>query len=239
MSVAIEVLADPARACAALMVGAALADGHIVLTGGSTPRAAYEHFVEAVQTVGLDLRRTTFWVGDERCVDPDDDRSNAKMITESLLDPLGPDNQPVFHRIKGELGPDAGAEDYERTLRAAGPPEFHLLLLGIGSDGHCASLFPGQDTLTERRRLVVGVPEAGLEPFVPRVSLTLPALTSARHIAFLATGDSKAAAIAAAFGPGAQPTRSVPSSMLVPDAELISVLVDEAAAARLGSGAAG
>lgn len=239
MSVKVEVLADPARGCAALMVGAALADGHIVLTGGSTPRAAYEHFVEAVHTVGLDLRRTTFWVGDERCVDPDDDRSNFKMIKASLLDPLGPDNQPAFHRIRGELGPDRGAEDYERTLRQAGPPEFHLLLLGIGPDGHCASLFPGQDTLAERSRLVVGVPEAGLEPFVPRVSLTLPALTSARHIAFLATGDSKADAIAAAFGPGAHPDPSVPSSMLAPDAELISVLVDEAAAAGLGSGARG
>ena len=64
------------------------------------------------KTVGIDLRRSTFWVGDERCVDPDDDRSNYKMIKESLLDPLGPDNQPVMHRMKGELGPQRGAEDY-------------------------------------------------------------------------------------------------------------------------------
>ncbi len=237
MSVEVEVLDDPARACAALMVGAALGDGHIVLTGGSTPRAAYEDFVEAVRTVGVDVRRTTFWVGDERCVDPGDDRSNFKMIKASLLDPLGPDNQPIMHRMKGELGPEAGAEDYERTLRGAGPPAFDLMLLGIGPDGHCASLFPGQETLSERSRLVVGVAMSGLEPFVPRISMTLPALTSARHVAFLASGDSKADAVAAACGPGARPDHGVPSSLVAAEADLVSVLVDPAAAAGLGTGA--
>ncbi|HET9073358.1 MAG TPA: 6-phosphogluconolactonase [Solirubrobacteraceae bacterium] len=239
MSVVLEIVDDPARGCAALMVGAALGHGHIVLTGGSTPRSAYEHFVEAVQTVGIDLRPTTFWMGDERCVDPADDRSNFKMIKESLLDPLGPDNQPTIHRMKGELGPEAGAEDYERTLREAGPPVFDLLLLGIGPDGHCASLFPHQETLSERSRMAIGVPHAGLEPYVPRISLTLPMLTGARHITFLASGDSKADAIGAAFGPAATPDPGTPSSLLAPQAKLITVLVDQAAAARLDSGARG
>jgi 6-phosphogluconolactonase len=239
MSVALEILDDPARGCAALMVGAALGDGHIVLTGGSTPRTAYGHFVEAVHTVGIDLRNTTLWMGDERCVEPDDERSNFRMIKESLLDPLGSENQPVFHRMKGELGPDEGAADYERALREAGPPELDLVLLGIGPDGHCASLFPGQDTLSERSRLVVGVPEAGLEPFVPRISLTLPALTGGRHVAFLATGESKATAIAGAFGPDAHPDPAIPSSLLAPEAKLISVLTDRAAAAGLRTGAQG
>ncbi|MGA9859172.1 MAG: 6-phosphogluconolactonase [Solirubrobacteraceae bacterium] len=233
MTVAIEIVDDPARGCAAMMVGAALGAGHIVLTGGSTPRAAYGHFVQAVQTVGVDLRQTTFWIGDERCVDPGDERSNYRMIRESLLDPLGPENQPVVHRIKAELGPEAGAEDYERVLRESGPPTFDLVLLGIGPDGHCASLFPGQSTLSERSRLVVGVPEAGLEPFVPRVSLTLPALTSGRQILFLASGASKADAIAAAFGPGVEPNPQTPSSMLAPYADEITVLLDPAAAAQL------
>ena len=236
MSVEIEVLDDPARGCAALMVGAALGDGHIVLTGGSTPRAAYGDFVDAVRMVGVDLSRTTFWIGDERCVDPGDDRSNFKMIKESLLDPLGPDNQPTIHRMKGELGPDAGAEDYERTLREAGPPQFDLMLLGIGPDGHCASLFPNQDTLSERSRLVVGVAMSGLEPFVPRISLTLPALTSARHVAFVAAGESKAEAIGGAFGPNARPDPAVPSSLVAAEAELVSVLLDRAAAAGLDPG---
>ncbi|MFZ1997545.1 MAG: 6-phosphogluconolactonase [Solirubrobacteraceae bacterium] len=232
MTVSFEIVDDPARACAALMVGAAMGGGDIVLTGGSTPRAAYEHFVNAVQSVAVDLRDTTFWVGDERCVDPADDRSNYKMIKESLLDPLG-DRAPRFVRMKGELGPAEGAEDYEELLKKAGPPKFDLLLLGIGPDGHCASLFPGQESLSERRRLVVGVPEAGLEPFVPRISMTLPVLVGARQIVFLATGDSKADAIARAFGPDAEPDPSTPSSLLVPDAKAITVLVDDAAASRL------
>jgi 6-phosphogluconolactonase len=232
MTVSLEIVDDPARGCAALMVGAVIGGGDVVLTGGSTPRAAYGHFVEAVHRVGLDLSRSTFWIGDERCVDPDDDRANYKMIKESLLDPLG-DRAPRFERMKGELGPDGGAEDYEESLRGAGTPVFDLLLLGIGPDGHCASLFPGQKSLKERQRLVVGVPEAGLEPFVPRISMTLPTLVRSRQIVFLATGDAKADAIARAFGPDAQPDPQTPSSLVVPEARAVTVLIDEAAARRL------
>ena len=232
MTVSLEIVDDPARACAALMVGAVIGGGDIVLTGGSTPRAAYQHFVEAVRSVGIDLSRTTLWIGDERCVDPEDDRSNYKMIRESLLDPLG-ERAPRFERMKGELGPDEGAEDYQDILRDAGTPVFDLLLLGIGPDGHCASLFPGQESLTERQRLVVGVPEAGLEPFVPRISMTIPTLIRSRQIVFLATGDSKADAIARAFGPDAEPDPATPSSLLVPEAKSITVLVDDAAASHL------
>jgi 6-phosphogluconolactonase len=233
MTVGFEVVDDPARGCAAIMVSAAIGGGEIVLAGGSTPKAAYEQFVVAVKTVGLDLSRTTFWFGDERCVEPDDDRSNYRMIKETLLDPLAGVTQPTIHRIKGELGPEGAADDYEHALRAAGPPEFDLVLLGIGPDGHTASLFPGQDTLAERSRLVVGVPEAGLEPFVPRVSLTINALTAARRIVFLAKGDSKADAVARAFGRDADPDPSVPASLLAPTAKLITVLLDGAAASGL------
>jgi 6-phosphogluconolactonase len=232
MTLSFEIVDDPAKACAALMVGAAINGGDIVLTGGSTPRAAYQHFVEAVNRVDIDLAQTTLWIGDERCVDPEDDRSNYKMIKEHLLDPLG-DRAPRFVRMKGELGPEAGADDYESALKDAGSPKFDLLLLGIGPDGHCASLFPGQKSLTERRRLVVGVPQAGLEPFVPRISMALPTLAGARQIAFLAVGDSKADAVAAAFGPDAEPDPATPSSLLVPEARAITVLLDDAAAAHL------
>jgi 6-phosphogluconolactonase len=232
MTVSLEIVEDPAKGCAALMVGAAIAGGNIVLTGGSTPRAAYQHFVEAVQSVDIDLSQTTLWIGDERCVDPEDDRANYKMIRESLLDPLG-DRAPRFERMKGELGPDDGAEDYQEILRNAGTPVFDLLLLGIGPDGHCASLFPGQKSLAERRALVVAVPQAGLEPFVPRISMTLPTLARARHVVFLATGESKADAIARAFGPDAEPDPSTPSSLLVPEAKAITVLMDDDAASQL------
>jgi 6-phosphogluconolactonase len=233
VSVTIEVVDDPARACSAVMVSAAIGGGEIVLAGGSTPKAAYGEFVNAVQTVGLDLSRTRFWLGDERCVAPDDDRSNYKMITESLLDPLDGRTRPEVLRIRGELGPDKAADLYERELRDAGPPEFDLVLLGIGPDGHTASLFPGQRALDVRGRLVVGVPEAGLEPFVPRVSLTIAALTSSRRIVVLAAGESKADALAEAFGRDSEPDRHVPASLLVPGAKQITVLADPAAASRL------
>jgi 6-phosphogluconolactonase len=233
MTVAIEVVNDPARACAAMMVSAAIGGGDIVLAGGSTPKAAYEEFVTAVQTVGLDLTRTTFWLGDERCVAPDDDRSNYKMIRESLLEPLAETTQPDMRRIKGELGPDEAADEYERQLLTAGPPVFDLVLLGIGPDGHTASLFPGQRSLDVRGRRVVAVPEAGLEPFVPRVTLTLPALTASRRIVVLAAGESKAEALDEAFGRDAEPDRNVPASLLAPDAKQITVLADHAAAAEL------
>lgn len=234
MSVTFEVVEDPARACAALMVGAAIGGGEIVLAGGSTPKAAYEHFVDAVKATGLRLTGSRFWMGDERCVDPDDERSNYRMIKETLVDPLDGIASVEVERMRGELGPGPAAEDYERRLQAAGPPRFDLVLLGIGPDGHTASLFPGQPALAERGRSVTGVPEAGLEPYVARVTLTIPALTSGRRIVFLASGESKADAIAEAFGPGADPDPAVPASLLVPEAKEVMVLLDRPAAQRLG-----
>jgi 6-phosphogluconolactonase len=233
MTVEIEVVPDPARACAAMMVGAAADGGHVVLTGGSTPRVAYQEFVQAVTAVDVDLSRTTFWFGDERCVPPDDERANYGMAKAALLDLLG--DRPVGRvvRMKGELGPEEGAADYERELAEAGRPEFDLLLLGIGPDGHTASMFPDQESLSERSRLVAGVAMSGLEPFVPRITLTLPGLALARHAVVLAVGDSKADAIAAAFGPDAKPDPHVPSSLLPSTVERLTVLIDPAAAAHL------
>lgn len=233
MSVDIEVVDSPARACSAMMVGAAAGGGHVVLAGGSTPREANEQFVEAVQTVGVSLTETTFWFGDERCVSPDDERSNYLMVKRSLLGPLGRDNQPRVFRMKGELGPQAGAEHYDQVLHAEGPGEFDLLLLGIGPDGHTLSLFPCQPAVRERSRWVYGVEDAGLEPFVPRITLTLPALAAARRAVVLASGESKADAVAAAFGPNARPDTQVPSSLLAGAVKELIVLCDPAAAAKL------
>ncbi len=115
MAVEIEILDDPARACAAMLVGIAAGRGHIVLTGGSTPRAAYGEFVEAVQTVGIDVSGCVMWLSDERCVPPEDERSNYRMVRESLLEPLGDfGGLPTVHRMRGELGPDDAASEYER-----------------------------------------------------------------------------------------------------------------------------
>jgi 6-phosphogluconolactonase len=238
MTLSLEVVEDPASAAAAMMVSAALGGGEIVLAGGSTPKAAYGQFVRAVKEVGFDLTHTTFWIGDDRCVGPDDDLSNFNMIRASLLEPLREVTEPTINRIKGELGPEDAADDYERELRDAGSPKFDLVLLGIGPDGHTASLFPGQSSLSERSRLVVGVPEAGLEPFVPRVTLTVPALADARDVVFLVSGGSKADAVARVFGPGSKPSPQFPASLLVPEAEQITVLLDADAAAKLDPDAA-
>ena len=229
MAIEIEILDDPARACAAMLVGIAAGGGHIVLTGGSTPRAAYDEFVTAIRTVGIDVSRCVMWFSDERCVPPEDERSNYAMVRDSLLEPLGDLPRPTVHRMRGELGPHEGAEDYERSLREASSPEFDLVLLGIGPDGHLASMFPDQESLSERSRLVLGVEQAGLEPYVPRVTLTFPALVNARQIVFLATGESKAKAVAAAFGPDAKPDPHVPSSLLASHAKNVKevkVLLD-------------
>lgn len=233
MALEIEVVEDPGRACAAMLVGVAAGAGHVVVTGGSTPRAAYGEFVEAVQTVGVDVSGCTMWFSDERCVPPEDERSNYGMVRDALIEPLG-SGAPVVHRMRGELGPGPGADEYERELRAAGPPRFDLVLLGIGPDGHLASIFPDQASLSERSRLVLGVDEAGMEPYVSRVTLTFPALVNARQIVFLATGASKAEAVAAAFGPDAKPDPHVPSSLLPPMAKEVKVLLDADAAAGLG-----
>jgi 6-phosphogluconolactonase len=228
MSVELRVVEDPAATCAEMLTEAAAAGGHIVLAGGSTPRAAYQRAASA----GTSWARATAWFGDERCVAPDDERSNYAMAKTALLDPLG-DAGPVVKRIRGELGPAPAAVDYEQELRAAGPPKFDLLLLGLGPDGHTASLFPDQETLEERSRLVVGVETPGREPMVPRVTLTLPALASAREIVFLVTGADKADAVARAFAPGAKPDPHVPASLLPPLAGTITVLLDAAAASKV------
>jgi 6-phosphogluconolactonase len=237
MSARLEIVQDPARAAAALMISSVLCGGEIVLVGGSTPRTAYEHFVREVHDIGLNLSATRFWIGDERCVGPDNDLSNFKMIEESLLGPLAGTAAPKVHRMRGELGPSDGADDYERQLRDAGPPEFDLVLLGLGPDGHTASLFPEQSSLSERSRLVVGVPDAGHEPFVPRITMTLPALAAARQVVFVVSGSSKADAVAAAFGPDSQPQPRIPASMVVGEIEPLVVVLDRDAAARVGAGA--
>jgi 6-phosphogluconolactonase len=218
----IRVSENPAAECAEILREAAEAGAHIALTGGSTPRDAYEI------AAGADWSRAKIWWGDERCVPPGDELSNYRLAKESLLDRL--DGEPAeVHRIRGELGPRAGADDYESQVRAI--DRFDVVLLGLGHDAHVASLFPGHVSLQVRDRLVVGEEEAGLEPFVPRVSLTLPALSDGRHIVFLVAGESKAGAVVRAFG--GEPTTDAPGSLVRPRDGRMTVLLDPPAASRL------
>ncbi len=218
------VLRDPAGAAADRIISAAEAGGHIALAGGSTPRAAYE----AVAGSGADLTSATFWFGDERCVAPDHDDSNFRMARAALFDRL--DYEPAVRRMRGELGPDEGARAYERELGEGLPDgRFDLVLLGLGPDGHCASLFPHAPALDERDRPVTGVHQAGMEPLVARITLTLPAIGAAREVVFLAAGEGKADAVARAFG--SPPDPSTPASLVAPTDGALVVLLDAAAAA--------
>jgi 6-phosphogluconolactonase len=209
---------NPAAAACELLVAAG---GHVALTGGSTPRGAYELTAERRS----DWAGVGIWFTDERCVPPDHEHSNFRMIDEALLSRIeGAD----VHRMKGELGPHDGAADYERELAAEGPEAFDLMLVGLGPDAHICSLFPGDAALGERERRAVGVETPGMAPLVSRITLTLPVVNATRQIVFLVTGEGKADALARAFS--GRPDPRAPGSLVDAD---VTVLLDEAAAARL------
>jgi 6-phosphogluconolactonase len=213
-----QVSDDPAAEAVELL---AAAGGHVCITGGSTPRKAYERVAERRP----DWSGTEIWFTDERCVPPDHEHSNFRMVEEALLSRI---QDATVHRMKGELGPAQGAAEYERELAEAHRPTFDLILLGIGPDVHTCSLFPGDDALGERERLVAPVETPGMAPLVPRITLTLPAVNASRQIVFLVTGEDKADAVARAFSGRRDPM--APASLVEGE---VTVLLDEAAARRL------
>jgi 6-phosphogluconolactonase len=224
-SVDITVVADAeeaARLVAERLAEQGRAGGSIVLTGGSTPRRAYETAAE----LEPDWSRVELWWGDERCVPPDDERSNYRLAKRALLDRLG--RQPAVHRIQGELGRDEGTAEYRLELSDVGT--FDLVLLGLGPDGHVASLFPNFPTLDVAGRDVVGS-DAGYEPFVDRISMTLPRLCNTRELLFLVAGEDKADAVARAFG-GA-PSHQTPGSLARSAEGTTRAILDRAAASKL------
>jgi 6-phosphogluconolactonase len=225
----VRVVDDPAAEVADLLVDVAAAGGHIAVSGGSTPRRAYEL---ASQT-DADLSAATLWLGDERVVPPDDDRSNLRMVRESLTDRLPDERRPRVVPVDTALGHDAAAAAYESQLRETlgNHPRLDLALMGLGPDGHTASLFPGKPALEETRRLAVGVPEAGMEPYVPRVTLTLPLVNSAREVVFLVSGADKAEAVRRAFG--TLPDETAPAAHVRPGAGTLMLVLDPAAASEL------
>lgn len=225
-SVDITVVADAAEAArlvAERLAEQARAGGSIVLTGGSTPRHAYELAAE----LEPDWSSVELWWGDERCVPADDEESNYAMAKAALLDRLGV--QPkAAHRMKGELGRTEGAKEYELQLANAGT--FDLVLLGLGGDGHVASLFPYLPTLEVTDHDVVGS-EAGLEPFVDRISLTLPRLCDTHELLFLVAGVDKADAVGLALA--GEPSPATPGSLARATAGTTRAILDRAAAAKL------
>jgi 6-phosphogluconolactonase len=220
------IVLDDARAAAErageLLAEAARDGGHIALSGGHTPGAAYE----IAARLQPDWSRTELWWGDDRCVPPDDDRSNYKLVVQTLLEraevPPG-----AVHRIRGELDPEAAAQEYDRALDGV---RLRLNLMGIGPDGHAASLFPNAPGLHEHERRAIAA-EAGLEPYVPRVTMTPPMLANADCLLYLVVGEEKSDAARRAFVE--DPTDETPASRIrARDGQTIVVL-DRAAAAAI------
>ena len=226
----------------AMLVRAAVVDRgtcSVALSGGSTPKRLFELFAQAGRDA-LPWEHIDLWWGDERTVPPDHADSNYRMTREALIDPLGLAASHV-HRIAGELpDPEAAARSYSRELVTAlgSPPTFDVVLLGMGPDGHTASLFPGSPALAETSRWVVANPVTSplVHGTTTRITLTAPAINAARHVRFLVAGADKAASLAQVLEGPHDPER-YPSQLIAPhDGDLVW-LVDAAAASKLRGGA--
>jgi 6-phosphogluconolactonase len=175
----------------------------ICLTGGSSPKQLYRLLASEAYSKRIPWDRVHWFIGDERFVSPADPLNNMAMARGIFLDRFAPKDH--IHPILTDVAtPDQSAERYERELQSfygadelePARPLFDLVLMGIGPDGHTASLFPGYPAVNETKRWVVGVPQAHVEPFVPRVTLTLPALASCREMLFELAGHEKRAILA-------------------------------------------
>jgi 6-phosphogluconolactonase len=232
--------AERVAACARAAV-AARGRFALALSGGSTPRALFQQLATPPLRDELPWSRTEVFWADERCVPPDHTDSNYGMARAALLDPAGVPAERI-HRIRGELDPGAAASAYEaelaRVLGGApgGPaPALDLVLLGMGADGHTASLFPGTAALAERRRWVAANDIARLGTH--RITLTFPLLNQAAHAWFLVAGADKAAVLREVLEGPVDPTR-LPAQGVRPEAGELVWLVDRAAAGQLASSGA-
>jgi 6-phosphogluconolactonase len=204
----------------------------VVLSGGSTPRALYARLTRPPFRGSIRWDRVRFFFGDERCVPPDHERSNYRMAREALFDPL---RIPAGHvlRMKGEAEPARAARDYEAAIRrrfAGHRARFDFVLLGLGEDGHTASLFPETAALAERRSLVAANEVPKLSEW--RLTLTFRALNAARRVVFLVSGPEKATA-AAKILKKQRGYRDLPAAGVAPRRGTLLWLLDEAAASKL------
>lgn len=233
---AVRVLADAegvARAAAGELVRLVRASGArehfaVALAGGRTPRRCYELLAAPPLRDLVRWPEIEIFFGDERAVAPEHDDSNYRMAHEALLAhvPLRPDR---IHRMQAERGDlEAAARDYAGKL----PRRLDLVLLGLGPDGHTASLFPGSPALAEPERAVMATPPAPLAPHVRRLTLTLPALARARHVLFVVTGEDKAGVVARVLEGPADAER-LPAQAVRPEAGALVWLLDRAAASKL------
>jgi 6-phosphogluconolactonase len=229
-----DALADAAAALVAEQAASSIAArGRFVLalSGGSTPRATYQRLAERRD---VDWSRVHVVWGDERCVPPDDAASNYRMARESLLDRV-PIPEPHVHRIRGEAPPEAEAARYEADLRALVPDgAIDLILLGLGTDGHTASLFPADPTAVADGAWVRAVSFADARG--RRITLTDVALTSSRLLVFIVGGADKAAVVATVLSDAADEAPPPPARRIARGARDVRWLIDRAAAGELSPG---
>ena len=198
----------------------------VCLSGGSTPKLLYSKLAQ--RNLSWDQIHL-FW-GDERCVPPDSADSNFRMVKEALLDSISIPEQNV-HRMHGEMADhEQAAIRYETELRdffdTSNFPRFDLVHLGLGEDGHTASLFPGSPALREQRRWVLET-QGAASPYLSRLTLTLPVLNAAAHICFLVAGAPKAGPFKRVFE---ERDRSLPAALIEPQDGDLLFLADHAAA---------
>jgi 6-phosphogluconolactonase len=210
----------------------------LALAGGSTPKKTYRVLAQSARRSRIDWAHTYLFFGDERFVPLDDPSSNFAMVQRTLLAPA---SVPAGHTFPAptQLGTAAAAAEYAATLtRAFGigdsrdPPRFDLILLGLGEDGHTASLFPGAVSLWVTDRWVVVSPPGSLPPPVERITLTFPVLNAAREILFLVSGQTKAEALRDVLE-GQSSREERPAVGVCPVDGTLTWFVDEAAASRL------
>jgi 6-phosphogluconolactonase len=209
----------------------------LALSGGSTPRTLYATLATPPWKERFDWARIFFLFGDERCVPPEHPDSNFGMADAALFRPLGISPDRIF-RIKGEAqDPRAAARDYEETLRrltncpVPGIPRIDLILLGLGDDGHTASLFPGTAALHEPAHLVtLGEAPTGIRS---RLTMTLGVLNRATVVLFLVAGAGKAPIVRAVLEPRCSADRELPAAMVAPDTGRLTWMLDRSAATQL------
>jgi len=208
----------------------------MALSGGSTPQRLYQLLATTSYRDRLSWEQVHFFWGDERCVSPEHALSNFRLVQDELITPLGLPQGNV-HRIKGELeSPENAAAEYEEELtdffklQAGEVPRFDLILLGMGADGHTASLFSSDSSWQEQEHLVVATQSAHVG--IRRITLTLPPINQARHIFFLISGVDKAEAVLQVLE-GSGEGASLPASLIEPDDGELRYYLDQPAAARL------
>lgn len=208
----------------------------LVLSGGRTPEKTYELLAAPPRRDAIDWATTYLFFGDERFVPHDDPRSNYALARRSLLDKVPIPPAHVFAISTDGATPSADAEQYATQLGeffqvplAGLPPAFDLVLLGLGDDGHTASLFPGAAALNEQQAWVTSSPPGTLPPPVDRITLTFPLLNAARQVLFLVSGDGKSAPVRDVLG-GHAAVNVRPAAGVQPAAGTVTWLLDRAAA---------